>query len=170
MTIFQPIETKRLYLRELTLADRESVFQHFANPNVTRFMDIEPCRGMEEVEEIIQFHIQDSGCRYGIFNKMHNQFIGTAGYHCWNPNSPSSAEIGFDLSPSYWGQGLMQEALEAMIPIGWNVMNLDWVEATVEPENIQSQRLLNKLEFVKSDELQQGLFYYTLHRESIPTG
>ncbi|MDT0121708.1 hypothetical protein Q9R46_03590 [Paenibacillus sp. RRE4] len=52
MMLFQPMQTQRLHMRELTLSHR---------------------------------------------------LIGTAGYHCWNPNVPSSAEIGFDLFPSYWG-------------------------------------------------------------------
>ncbi|WP_434752217.1 GNAT family N-acetyltransferase [Paenibacillus amylolyticus] len=115
MMLFQPMQTQRLHMRELTLA---------------------------------------------------HQLIGTAGFHCWNPNGvPSSAEIGFDLAPSYWGKGLMQQALKTLIRMGWNVMKLDWIEATVEQENIQSQRLLEKLNFVKSDELKDGLFYYTLHRK-----
>lgn len=42
VTLFQPKEPQGLYMRELTLADRESVFEHVANANVTRFMDIEP--------------------------------------------------------------------------------------------------------------------------------
>ncbi|WP_260984466.1 hypothetical protein [Paenibacillus xylanexedens] len=38
MTLFQPVETQRLYMRELTLADRESAFKHFADENVTPFI------------------------------------------------------------------------------------------------------------------------------------
>ncbi len=38
MTLFQPMKTQRLYMRELTLADRESVFKHFADEDVTRFI------------------------------------------------------------------------------------------------------------------------------------
>lgn len=38
MTLFQPMEPQRLYMRELTLADRESVFEHFANADVTRYI------------------------------------------------------------------------------------------------------------------------------------
>ncbi|MDQ0721838.1 MULTISPECIES: GNAT family N-acetyltransferase [unclassified Paenibacillus] len=167
MTHFPNVETERLYLRELTLADRQVVFEHFAEPDVTRFMDIEPCRDVKEAEEIIQFHIDDSGCRYGLFHKTDGEFIGTAGFHCWNQESPSKAEIGFDLSSSYWGQGLMQEALSAIIEIGWNKMNLDFIEATVEQANIQSQSLLEKLNFSKSTELVDNLFYYTLHKESV---
>ncbi|MGF9697962.1 GNAT family N-acetyltransferase [Paenibacillus sp. MABNR03] len=165
MIHFPKIETERLILRELTLADSEAVLIHFANPEVTRFMDIEPCRSIKEAEEIIQFHMDDSGCRYGLFDKTKGGLIGTAGFHCWAPESPSSAEIGFDLSPSYWGQGLMQEALNEVIKLGWHVMNLEYIEATVEPENVRPQHLLHKLHFLKSVELKDNLFYYTLKKE-----
>ncbi|WP_339259867.1 GNAT family N-acetyltransferase [Paenibacillus sp. FSL R5-0713] len=167
MIHFPNVETERLYLRELTLADRQDVYEHSAKPDVTRFMDIQPCRDVKEAEEIIQFHIEDSGCRYGLFHKLDGEFIGTAGFHCWNTDSPSKAEIGFDLSPDYWGLRLMQEALTAMFEIGWNEMNLDFIEATVEQANIQSQSLLEKLNFLKSTELVDNLFYYTLQKKYV---
>ncbi|WP_326100125.1 GNAT family N-acetyltransferase [Paenibacillus pabuli] len=165
MKPFPEIETERLYIRQLTLADRESVFKHFADPEIARFMDIEPCRDVKKAEEIIQFHMDDSGCRYGLFNKVNNHFLGTVGFHCWANSEPSSAELGFDLSRSYWGQGLMQEALMEIIKMGWDVMNLDFIEATVEQANIRSQNLLVKMLFSKADELKGDLFYYTLNRE-----
>ncbi|MEK5239804.1 GNAT family N-acetyltransferase [Paenibacillus sp. FSL L8-0470] len=55
------IETDRLNLRLLTLEDREAVFRHFSEEEVTRYMDIPPCRDISEADEIIQFHIDDSG-------------------------------------------------------------------------------------------------------------
>lgn len=63
----------------------------------------------------------------------------------------------------------MQEALIAIIEIGWNEMNLDFIEATVEQENVQSQHLLNKLNFLKSTELVDNLFYYTLQKKYVGT-
>ncbi len=53
MTHFPNLETERLYLRELTLADRQVVFEHFAEPDVTRFMDIEPCRDVKKQKESV---------------------------------------------------------------------------------------------------------------------
>ncbi|RPK29599.1 MULTISPECIES: hypothetical protein [Paenibacillus] len=41
MIHFPNVETERLYLRELTLADRQDVYEHFAEPDVTRFMEKE---------------------------------------------------------------------------------------------------------------------------------
>ncbi|WP_422660574.1 GNAT family N-acetyltransferase [Paenibacillus sp. EC2-1] len=161
MVVFPDIETHRLYLRELTLLDVESVCKHFSDPNVTQYMDIEPCKTMNEAEEIIQFHIHDSGCRYGIFHKMDNKLIGTCGFHCWVQGEEPRAEIGFDLSSDFWGQGFMKEALAELIRIGINVMKLHYIEATVEQENIRSQRLLQSMNFTKHNELKDGLFYYT---------
>ncbi|MCR8842643.1 GNAT family N-acetyltransferase [Paenibacillus sp. SC116] len=162
MLYFPKLETKRLILRELTLADGDGVFKHFSDAEITRFMDIEPCKDIKEAEEIIQFHIDDTGCRYGLFSKANGEFIGTCGFHCWVQGTESKAEIGFDLSTRFWGQGYMQEALVKLIKVGFDVMRLDFIEATVEVGNVRSQKLLGKMNFVKHEELKDGLGYYTL--------
>jgi ribosomal-protein-alanine N-acetyltransferase len=55
--VFTELETERLWLRILTLEDNTAVFAHFADEEVTRYMDITPCRDMSEAEEIIRFHL-----------------------------------------------------------------------------------------------------------------
>lgn len=66
---YPDLETDRLYLRLLTLDDAIDVFKHFADPNITRLMDIEPCKELKEAEEIIRYHLEDSGCRWGLYEK-----------------------------------------------------------------------------------------------------
>lgn len=156
------IETDRMIVRELTLEDLEAVYRHFSIPEVTRFMDIDGCKNLREAEEIIAFHIEDSGCRYGLFSKEENNLIGTCGFHCWiTEDEESRAEIGFDLSPSYWGMGFMQEALNEMFHVGFKLMKLDYIEATTEIDNIQSQKLLKKMKF-KQEGLKDNLMYFIL--------
>lgn len=169
MIHFPEIETKRLFLRDLTLLDVDSVFKHFSDSEVTQFLDIEPCKDLQEAEEIIQFHIADTGCRYGIFNKLNHELVGTCGFHCWMQGENSKAEIGFDLSTKYWGQGFMQETLVEVIRIvGFDIMKVNLIDATVEQENIRSQRLLQKMGFIKHEELVDNLIYYTLiNKDSI---
>ncbi|WP_331281086.1 GNAT family N-acetyltransferase [Bacillus sp. EB01] len=59
---YPSLETERLALRILTLDDCSAVFEHFSDRDVTRFMDIEPCKDLKEAEEIIQFHLtRDAG-------------------------------------------------------------------------------------------------------------
>lgn len=167
MIHFPEIETQRLYLRELDLTDCASVLKHFADPDVTQFMDIEPCKDIHEAEEIIHFHMDDSGCRYGIFDKTSGEFVGTIGFHCWVRGTDSRAEIGFDLSRKYWGLGLMQEALIEIIRVGFDIMELDLIEATVEQDNTRSQRLLHKMRFSRAEDLRENLYYYTLMKEDL---
>lgn len=170
MIDYPNIETKRLLLRELNLLDSESIFRHFSDPDVTRFMDIEPCKDIKEAEEIIQFHVDDTGCRYGLFNKESGDLVGTCGFHCWSQEPESIAEIGFDLSRLFWSQGLMQEALVEVLNMGFNMMKLYTIEATVEQDNVRSQRLLERMNFSREKELRDNLYYYTLKKADIIKG
>ncbi|UQZ37438.1 GNAT family N-acetyltransferase [Paenibacillus sp. PK3_47] len=158
------IETDRLSLRLLTLADREAVFRHFSDEEVTRYMDIPPCRDIREADGIIRFHMDDPGCRWGIFDKRQNQLAGTCGYHCWSGGPAGKAEIGFDLSRACWGKGMMTEALLPVISFGYEVMGLKTIEATVDPENERSLRLLSTLGFSKKEELVDNLVYFYMRQ------
>jgi ribosomal-protein-alanine N-acetyltransferase len=55
------------------------------------------------------------------------------------------AEIGYAISRRYWGQGLAVEAAQAMIAFGFRQMDLVRIEATCLPENMPSQRVMQKL-------------------------
>lgn len=161
--MFPTMETDRLVLRELTLEDREEVFQHFASADVTEFMDIEPCQDLAEAEEIIQFHLDDTGTRWGMFSKETGRLVGTLGYHCWVPDE-ARAEIGFDLAKEFWGQGLMQEALRPVLQFAFDKMELGLIEATVEQLNLRSLKLMERLGFQRDAELRDGLIYLTLRK------
>lgn len=155
------LETERMYLKLLTLQHTEEVFTHFQDDEVTRFMDIEPCKDLSEAEEIIQYHLEDAGCRWGLFDQTTQHLIGTCGFHYLRKSDTSfTAEIGFDLSKLHWGKGYMYEALQAVIHFGFSTMNLDVMDATVEPANTRSIRLLQRLGFEKEAELRDDLLYF----------
>ncbi|MNB87684.1 putative ribosomal N-acetyltransferase YdaF [compost metagenome] len=159
---FPELETERLYIRVLQESDSTAVFRHFADEEVTRYMDIPPCKELAEASEIIRFHTEDSGCRWGIFDKATGQLAGTLGYHCWVTGEQSRAEIGYDLSSGWWGRGLMTEAISPVIRFGFCDMGLELIEATADPANERSARLLERLGFQHKEELVDGLVYYFL--------
>ncbi|MFD1737281.1 GNAT family N-acetyltransferase [Bacillus salitolerans] len=76
---YPALQTERIHLRILKMEDSQQIFEHFSDNNVTKFMDIDPCKDIKEAEEIIRFHLEDSGCRWGLFNDT--SFMGTVGYH-----------------------------------------------------------------------------------------
>lgn len=115
-----------------------------------------------EAEEIIKL-TKSTGCRYGVFNLETGEFMGTCGFHCWQQEGDmEKAEMGYDLSPEFWGKGYMSEALEELIKVGFEVMQLSYVEAHVEQDNIRSQQLLKKLDFQLDDLHQDHLMIYKL--------
>lgn len=165
---YPKLETKRLYLRLLTLDDAEDVYTHFADPRITEFMDIEPCRDLQQAIEIITYHIEDRGCRFGIYEKDSHQFVGTCGYHyIRDSKNQLIAEVGFDLAKAYWGKGFMTEVMQTIVDYGFKELGFDLIDATVDSENQKSLALMHKLGFTQSQELKDGLVYFYLVKDSV---
>ena len=160
-THFPDLETKRLLLRRLMPADAEFIYHHFSDPAVTRYlMDEPPLSEPAQAQEMIRLYQDPAGKtynRWGIVREQDGQLIGTCGYHRWNRRF-FRAEIGYDLSPTCWGQGYMTEALCAVIQNGFGRMGLNRIEALVYTENVRSIGLLQKLGFHKEG-LLRDYFY-----------
>lgn len=152
LTIAYPrLETGRLVLRGLRMEDADFLFIEWSDPQVTCFMcDEEPLQKREQAEEFLRTFQSPEMNPYskwwGIERKADGHLIGTCGYFRWS-QPHHRAEIGYDLYPTEWGQGLMPEALKAILRFGFNEMDLNRIEATVHTENLRSQMVLEKLGF-----------------------
>lgn len=158
---FPDLETDRLWLRRLSLEDVGFVFQHFGDPAVSRFLlDEPPMTRVEEAEELIRFYQNPDGKaynRWGLVHKEQVSLVGTCGYHRWS-RQHRRAEVGYDLAPDYWGQGLMREALTSIFRHGFEEMGLNRIEAIVHPENARSLSLLQRLGFQREGLLRGHLY------------
>ena len=147
---FPNLETNRLYLRQLMSNDRDFIFQHLSNPKVTEFLMDEPLlTELSQAKGIIDFYKDPeskSRNRWGIVLKDNSQLIGTCGYHKWDKRH-FRAEIGYDLSPDFWGEGIMSEALGVVIKNGFETMDLNRIDALVYVKNARSINLLQRLRF-----------------------
>ncbi len=161
---FPTIETARLRLRLLALDDADALYRHFSDDEVTHFMDIDALKSLDEARDVIAFHLNDSGCRWGVFDKISGALIGTCGYHCWIQGENARAEIGYDLGKAHWGQGLMIEAVKPVIDFGFKTMGLQRIEADVEPDNHRSIQLLARLGFQELPEKLGPLPWFALPR------
>jgi len=59
-------------------------------------------------------------------------------------------EIGYILHPDHWGHGYATEAMQTLIAHLW--ANTDWpaLTADIDPQNLASLRVLQKLGFVET--------------------
>ncbi|MCJ7695679.1 MAG: GNAT family N-acetyltransferase [Anaerolineaceae bacterium] len=158
---FPTLETERLILQQMTLEDTDFVFQHFSDSAVFQYlMDEPPVTEYAQAQEIIQFYLEPEGKthnRWLMVRKSDQQSIGTCGFHKWDKRY-FRAEIGYDLSPSFWRQGYMKEALRAVISNGFEQMRLNRIEALVYVENDRSIQLLQRLGF-KQEGVLRDYFY-----------
>ncbi|MBT3362111.1 MAG: GNAT family N-acetyltransferase [Chloroflexi bacterium] len=166
-SVFGQIETERLLLEPIGMPYQEFVFNHFSDPVVTRFMvDEEPLTDMEGAAELIEFYTSPKEPRHNrwvLVTKSDSTPIGTCGYHKWN-GKDNIAEIGYDLSPAYWGKGYMTEALKSATEVGFESMKLNRIQAFVDVNNIKSVSLAKRLGFtregtVRDKHLFRGKYY-----------
>ncbi|MCJ8282257.1 MAG: GNAT family N-acetyltransferase [Rivularia sp. ALOHA_DT_140] len=159
---FPELETQNLILRQVNQSDIKSIFNHFSDKEVLRYHDLEAFNNIEQAKNIIVSFYEkfqnNQMIRWGIARKEDNIIIGTCGYHNWLQKS-FIAEIGYELSKAYWRQGIMTEALTAMIKFGFEKMDLNRIEATVMLDNIASMTLLEKLGFTQEGILREYGFW-----------
>jgi ribosomal-protein-alanine N-acetyltransferase len=72
--------------------------------------------------------------------------IGSCGFYGTHPWHLRGS-IGYELARPFWRQGIMSEALTAILTLGFGEMGLNRIDAVVLPENLASIRLLEKLGF-----------------------
>jgi ribosomal-protein-alanine N-acetyltransferase len=146
--LFPRLETANLVLRAAKLTDAADLYRVFADPEVTRYLDMEPIAAIEQARRVI-LHRSDrfrsgQAVRWGIALKPGHHLIGSCGFSL---RPGFRAEIGYELAAAYWRRGIMSEALAAVINYGWRSTNINRFEAFVMQGNTASAKLLEKLGF-----------------------
>ncbi|MCA0150072.1 GNAT family N-acetyltransferase [Rossellomorea vietnamensis] len=158
---FPALETDRFRLRQMKEGDAPRVFDYFSKDEVTRYYDLESFHEEKQALEIIEkwnerFHLNE-GIRWGIALKESNEIIGSCGFHQWEKEH-FKAEVGFEVHPSYWRQGVITEVLQPILRYGFEEMNLNRIEAYYDPENMPSKRSLEKSGFTFEGVLRKAAF------------
>jgi RimJ/RimL family protein N-acetyltransferase len=158
--VLPKLVTERLVLRGLAEPDVQALFALFSDPEVMRYWSTSPMKKMAEAQALLDrgtaAFSQRTSLRWGIQPQAGAQIIGTCVlFHLDEQNS--RAEIGYALDRTYWGQGLMGEALTAVLTYGFDerCLNLKRVEADLDPRNSASARTLERLGFTREGLLRE---------------
>ncbi|PUZ26277.1 GNAT family N-acetyltransferase [Chitinophaga parva] len=139
-----------LVLRAIRDDDTDALFRLFREEAVTRYMDIDSFASITQATELIRFLRQKwrkgQSMRLAITLRGQDKLIGTIGLHHIQLHH-YKAELGYELLPAYWGQGIMTNALDLLLQYAYGQMDLNRIEAFVEPTNEPSLKLLLRLGF-----------------------
>ena len=154
------LETPRLVIRRMTMADAGDIYEYGRDPEVSRHVLWDAYQSLGEAKAYVKYvqrqYRLNEPASWGIELKATGRLIGTIGFMWWNQEY-RSAEVGYSLSREYWNQGLMTEALRAVVRFGFEEMNLNRIEAQHETANPASGRVMEKVGMRKEGVLRQRL-------------
>ena len=144
------IHTQRLLLRPLQTGDVDALFAVFGDAEVMRYWSTPPWTDAEAGAAMVALD-QASGpdadwMRLGLVRRADDRLLGTCTLFDHQAHS-RRCELGYALARQAWGQGLMHEALTALLDHGFGTWNLNRVEADIDPRNRASARTLERLGF-----------------------
>ncbi|WP_233269351.1 GNAT family N-acetyltransferase [Alteribacillus sp. YIM 98480] len=165
---FPHLETKRLRLRRLQQEDLYAVFDYASKPEVSEHVLWDTHRSTEDTQQFLDIafekYKQGHLAPFGIERKESAELIGTIDYVWWEQGH-AAAEIGYVLSPNYWGQGIIPEAASKLVSFGFEQMGLVRIEARCYAENKNSMRVMEKLGMTYEGTIRQRLLVKGVRRD-----
>jgi len=141
------IETNRLILRLLELNDLDEMLKIWGNAEVMKYCGSAGTR--EEEMKSIQFYInmqKNKGFSpYVVVLKESGDVAGVCGFN--PPDNGCDAELMYHFKVKYWGNGYATEAARACVEYIAKSRIINVLGASIEPENISSEKVLLKLGF-----------------------
>jgi ribosomal-protein-alanine N-acetyltransferase len=155
---FPRLETERLVLRQIRASDADALFAFFSDEEVSskRHRSVEESQAF--IHQLQQWYQAHENVEWGITRKGDDLLIGTCGFYAFDEGF-HRAETGYELLKTCWRQGIMSEALSAILTFAFTTMGLHRIEAVVDEGNERSQGLLRKLGFIHEGTLRQRQFF-----------
>lgn len=152
------IETPRLWLNIARPEDYKNVFENFTREEAMTFFGFNnEARFLEEQKKHeggMTTH-RTSFVYFFIVEKSTGRIIGDCGFHTWYLLH-LRAEIGYGLREEEdKNKGYMKEAVRAVVDYGFNVMQLNRIEAFISPLNTPSLKLVAGLGFQQEGRLRE---------------
>ncbi|MFN0183340.1 MAG: GNAT family N-acetyltransferase [Aquabacterium sp.] len=153
-----PLKTERLVLRPLGPQDASALFAIYSDPKAMRYWGTPAWSKIDQAVAMIERETiaLEAGehLRLGIERQVDGEFIGACTLFSFHESS-RRAEIGYILAPDCWGQGYMSESLSALVGYGFKHLNLNRIEADIDPRNERSAKVLLRLGFIHEGLLRQ---------------
>lgn len=160
--LINTLQTPRLVLRQATVADAKEVFFLRSQKATMEYIPRKPAQSIEDaiahIEMLEKGNEEGTLLNWGITLPSDDKIIGMIGFFRMQPEHFRS-EVGYILHPDYQKQGIMKEALTAVLRYGFEVMGLHSITAVIDTRNVSSYQLVEKLGFRREGQLIEDTFW-----------
>ena len=146
------LETQRLILRPLTWEDFTDIHEICCQEEVAESAGWKASKSEEDSRNRLKAYIED-GETVAIVLKETGKVLGTISlqkrpWHIYPiDRTLRGRELGFDLHSTYWGMGLMPEAVKVLSSYCFDVLGYDFISAGYFRGNEKSRRAIEKCGF-----------------------
>jgi len=172
------LTTRRLLLRPLRDVDAPALYAMFSDPQVTRYWSSQAWSSIDSAHAMIardhKAMAEGEYVRLALERAQDGTMLGVCTLFAFSKQC-RRAEVGYGLASHAWGQAYMDEALRALLGYGFTTLELNRVEADIDPRNLASARSLERLGFqregllrerwIVGDEVSDTALYGLLQRD-----
>lgn len=141
------LETDRLVMRKMLPRDAADMFEYASRPEVSEYLLWNPHTTQRFTKNYLHFLQSQYGSKnfydWAVTLRSSEKMIGTCGFTSFDLAN-NSAEVGYVLSSSYWGQGIAPEALKKVIDFGFRELELHRIYARIMDGNTRSEAVAKK--------------------------
>ena len=152
------LESDRLVIRPVVADDLDDLLEVNGDPEVTAFLPyatwLSPADGAAWLTRMQVLAASGAGHQLVAARKTDAKVIGTLLLFKYEETS-QRVELGYVLGRAHWHRGYMQEAVAALCGLAFAGLGIRRIEAEVNPANLASCRLLERLGFVHEGRLRQ---------------
>ncbi|NLR91719.1 GNAT family N-acetyltransferase [Flammeovirga agarivorans] len=155
------LESKRLEICPINLRHKEEIFEYRKDKEANKYQSWIP-ENLESVEAFInkvhpKVDVPDTWFQVVIIEKKLGKVIGDIGIHFLEEES-QQVDIGYTLHQSFQGKGYATEAVGRVIDYLFIDLNKHRITASLDPENIKSIQLLERIGFRKEAYFKESLW------------
>ncbi len=158
---FPTMVTDRLVLGQFEPGDAPEVFGLFASRSWLRYVPREalddPQQGVEKVRVLTEAFDGHSAIWWAFRQESTGDFVGYGGLFEIN-REHHKAEVGYGFNPEFWGQGYASEAVRPIVDFGFENLGLHRIYGLIDPDNVASIRVLEKMGFDREGVLKGSAF------------
>lgn len=152
----------RLQLRPIQIEDSALFFAYRSNSAVNKYQGWIP-KTIDDVHNFIsnqtspEFNLPGSWFQFVIIKRDKDELIGDVGVHFLDSGG-LQVELGCTLDQKHQGNGYATEALTETVSYLFDKLNKRRIIASIDPRNLSSVRLFERLGFRKEAHFKQSFF------------